>query len=379
MANVIKVSVIIPIYNAYDYLRPAMDSVIYQTLRDIEIICIDDGSTDHSLDIIKEYQKNDNRIRIVTETNAGPAVARNNGINRSRGEYLAFFDADDFLEPQFLELTYQKAKEESLDIVISGYDIYNSRRASFSAGDEGEHNEIFAGGVVTSKNENPDYILTSTTNSAWNKLFRREFIITKGLRFLDGVRMYEDVYFVVNAIALAERIAMVPGVLMHHRVHSEQSRAKSFKKYYSQIPVVYARIKEFLMSKGMYAPISFSFLNLSASRCFKIYNLLGGDAKENFWNLIHECYSEKLGWSDKTAVDFESDEVCEFVANIQLYDFDEYKRRISHGRKLKLDETNLKMKYKAAKNKKRWRKFVAKNFPLFSRSERKKKRSKADK
>ena len=373
MTNEIKVSVIIPVYNAYDYLRPAMDSVIYQTLREIEIICVDDGSTDHSLDIIKEYQKNDDRIRIVTETNAGPAIARNNGINRARGEYLAFFDADDFLEPSFLEAMYEKAKEESLDIVISGYDIYNSRRASFSAGDEGEHNEIYNNGAVTSKNENPDYILASTNNSAWNKLFCREFILSKGIRFLEGVRMYEDVYFVVNAVALAGRIAKVPGVLMHHRVHSDQSRVKSFKKYYSQVPVVYAKIKEFLMSKGMYAPLSFSFLNLSASRCFKIYNLLGGDAKENFWDQIHETYADKLGWDERTAADFESKEVCEFVANIQMYDSEEYKRRLSRGRKLKLDDANLKNKYKVAKSRKRWRRFVAKNFPIFSRKKNKNK------
>ena len=78
----IKVSVIIPIYNAYDYLRPALDSVVYQTLRDIEIICIDDGSVDRSLEILKEYQKNDDRVRIVTEANAGPGLARNNGLGR---------------------------------------------------------------------------------------------------------------------------------------------------------------------------------------------------------------------------------------------------------------------------------------------------------
>lgn len=375
MTNDIKVSVIIPVYNAYDYLRPAMDSVIYQTLREIEIICVDDGSTDHSLEIIKEYQKNDDRIRIVTEANAGPAVARNNGLNRARGEYLAFFDADDFLEPSFLEALYKRSKEKDLDIAISGYDIYNSKRATFTKEDGAEHGEIFDDGTVTSKNENPDYILSSTTNSAWNKLFRREFIISKGIRFLENVRMYEDVYFVVSAMALAARIAKVPEILMHHRVHSEQSGVKSFKKYYSQVPVVYAKTKEFLMHNGMYAPISFSFLNLSASRCFKILNLLGGDDKETFWNMIHESYVDTLGWADRTANDFESSEVCEFVASIQMYDYDEFKWRLSKGRKLKLDDATLKQKYKAAKNKKKFRSFLARVFPfllkVFSRKKKK--------
>ena len=94
--NDIKVSVIIPIYNAYDYLKPALDTIIDQTLREIEIICIDDGSTDRSLDIIKEYQKTDERIRIVTENNAGVSTARNKGIIRARGKYIIFLDADDF-------------------------------------------------------------------------------------------------------------------------------------------------------------------------------------------------------------------------------------------------------------------------------------------
>ena len=110
----IKVSVIMPIYNAYDYLRPAIESVLGQTLQEIEIICVDDGSTDSSFDLIKEYQQKDERIRIATETNAGPALARNNGIKRARGEYLAFLDADDFCDPDLLEKLYNKANKTRL-------------------------------------------------------------------------------------------------------------------------------------------------------------------------------------------------------------------------------------------------------------------------
>ena len=98
-SDTIKVSVVMPIYNAYNYLRPAMDSVLDQTLREIELICIDDGSTDNTLEILKEYQKQDERVRIITENNAGPAIARNKGLARSRGKYICFLDADDFFEP----------------------------------------------------------------------------------------------------------------------------------------------------------------------------------------------------------------------------------------------------------------------------------------
>ena len=327
----IKVSVIIPIYNAYDYLRPALDSVIYQTLREIEIICIDDGSTDRSLEILKEYQKSDDRVRIVTEANAGPGLARNNGLGKARGEYIAFLDADDFYEPNFLELLYGKATEEKLDIVIASYDIYNSKRAIFSKADEGDHIEIFEGGRVSSKSEYPDQILASTTGSAWNKMYRRSFITDKELRFLPDVKIYEDVYFTVTAIALAERVARVPEVLIHHRIHSEQARTKMLRKNFMQIPAVFVKIKEFLMKRGMYAPLFTSYLNLSASRCYKLYNLLPKDSKEDMWNVLHTGLIEELGWSGQDAKDFESEEVYSFVANAEMYTHSQYKRRCQRG------------------------------------------------
>ena len=142
----VKVSVIMPIYNASSYLRPALDSVLDQTLFEIELICIDDGSTDNSLEIIKEYRERDERVRIITETNAGPALARNNGIRRARGEYIAFIDADDFVEPALLETLYELALKDNLDIAICKYDIYNSSKARFENSSKADHSDIFTQG-----------------------------------------------------------------------------------------------------------------------------------------------------------------------------------------------------------------------------------------
>ena len=358
--NDIKVSVIIPIYNAYDYLRPAMDSVLDQTLRDIEIICIDDGSTDKSLEILKEYQKSDDRVRIITETNAGPALARNKGISRARGEYVAFLDADDFFEPILLESLYSAAKRDDLDIVISEYDVYNSNTANFEDAPPVEHADIYTPGAVTSKNEHPDDIFTSTTGSAWNKLYRRSFIIDKGLSFLPDVKMYEDVYFVVTSLSLAERVGKVFDVLMHHRVHYSQLRARAFRKYHAQIPFVYSKIKEFLMAHGMYAPLRRSYLNMTASRCYKTYNMLPKDAKEDFWNLLYDEYAEKLGWRNYTRDDFELEEVCEFVACIELYNHDAYKKAMASSNSPRFDR--LAQRIKSANLRKKWKAFFSKLF-----------------
>jgi len=328
----IKVTVIIPVYNAADYLAPAMDSIICQTLTDIEIICVDDGSTDASLDVIRDYGVRDERIKIVTQAHSGPAVARNRGLRLAGGKYVIFLDADDFYEPTLLEELYGAAEKSSLEVVIADYDIFNSHKSVFERTSQAEHEEIYEGREATSKNEFPDVIFSSTNGAAWNKLFKRSFVLEKGLLFLADVKMYEDVYFTVTALSLAERVGKVHKILIHHRVYSEQSRAKLFRKYYSQVPMIFAKIKEFLMKKGMYSPLVTSYLNLSASRCYKIYNILGSDAKEHFWNMLHGEYIEALGWQGTPSSEYEESEVFEFVASIELYDHKQYKRRVAQGR-----------------------------------------------
>ena len=330
-ANEIKVSVIMPIYNAYDYLRPALDSVLDQTLSEIELICIDDGSTDRSLEIIKEYQKADERVRIVTENNAGPSTARNKGLLRARGEYIIFLDADDFFEPTLLERLYDVSRSENLDIAVAKFDIYNNKKSTFSPAIEEEHGEIFAGGAVVSKNEQPNYILQSTTGYVWNKLFKTSFIKEKEIAFAPELYVFEDVYFVSAALALAERVGRIDEVLVHHRIYSEQSRAKLFRKYYAQVPVVYMRIKEFLLQKGMYVPLARTYLNLSAGHCYKIYNILWKDAKEQFWDLLHDGYAVSFGWYQHESSSFESEEVCDFAANVGLYTHKQYEKRLKRG------------------------------------------------
>jgi glycosyltransferase involved in cell wall biosynthesis len=356
----IKVSVVMPIYNAYSYLEPAIDSVLNQTLREIELICVDDGSTDKSLKKIKEYQERDDRVRIVTETNAGPALARNKGISKARGEYLAFLDADDFFEPTMLEEMYNAAKKDELDIVISEYDVYNDKSAKFESAPKNEHEEIYIKGVVTSKNEHPEEILLSTIGNAWNKLFKRSFINEKELIFLPDVKLYEDAYFVICALSLAERVGKVFDVLMHHRVYSSQVRAKAFKKYYSHIPIVYTAVREFLRAHGMLAPLQDGYLNLTSSRCYKTYNALGKDEKEEFWNILHDKYSELMGWRDYSREDFEIEEICEFVACVELYNHDEYRSAVANRRKPRLDR--LKQILKAAKARKKIRDFFSRHF-----------------
>lgn len=114
----IKVSVVIPIYNVELYLKEALDSVINQSLKEIEIILINDGSTDNSLNIIREYAKKDKRIMVINQKNQGQSVARNEGIRVAQGKYVYFMDSDDYIDLDTLELCYQKAEKDKLDFLF---------------------------------------------------------------------------------------------------------------------------------------------------------------------------------------------------------------------------------------------------------------------
>lgn len=333
-----------PIYNAYDYLRPALDTVLGQTLEELELICVDDGSTDETLSVLKEYQAADPRVRIVTENNAGPSTARNKGLSRARGKYVIFLDADDFYDATLLEKLYNLAERDELDIALCQFDLYNTRKAKYEDNIKSDHGEIFEEGKIVSRSNYPDEILSCITGYVWNKLFRKQFLVEKELKFDPELRVFEDTHFIVTAVSLADRIGKYFEKLIHHRIYSNQPRNKLFKKYYRQIPDIYAKIKEFLRAHGLLTPLSQSFLNLSASRCYKIYNLLWNDAKEEWWNMLHDKYAEEFDWTKAEPEYFESAEVCDFVASVIMYTYKQHTKRERKGRKVPLHSVDRSIK-----------------------------------
>lgn len=206
----IKVSIIIPIYNVEKYLRECLDSVVNQTLQDIEIICINDGSPDNSLDILQEYAKKDNRIVIINQKNLGVATARNNGINTATGEFVIFMDPDDFYpQNDVIELLYTKAKENN--VVISG--------GEFSSYQNGVVNETYTGelskysfekeGLVNYKDYQFDY-------GFHRFLYNRLFLIDNNIYFPNYVR-FQDPPFFVKAMIKAEKFYAVNKVTYRYR------------------------------------------------------------------------------------------------------------------------------------------------------------------
>lgn len=189
-----KVSVIIPVYNTKDYIKQCLDSVLQQTIDEIEILVVDDGSTDGSTDIIKEYvERYPEKINAFFKPNGGQADARNLALLHAKGEYLGFVDSDDWIDCTMYEEMFQKAKEEEADIVICDtMDHYPEREVYHHA----------------SQFENK----FTVTPSACNKIFRREFVGDK--KFPSGL-WYEDFEFTTKSLMLTEKISVIHKSFYH--------------------------------------------------------------------------------------------------------------------------------------------------------------------
>jgi glycosyltransferase involved in cell wall biosynthesis len=236
-----KVSIIIPVYNVEKYLAECLDSAIGQTLRDIEIICIDDGSTDRSPEILDEYAKKDSRIIVIHQKNAGPGLARNVGLDLAKGEYIAFLDSDDVMKPTLCEKTVQTADRENADMTYFLYRTNHSHQKS-----------KFEHFVLEGKGNKLDIEDLLTNCILWSKLWQTEFIKNNQLRFPVDFFGVEDGVFNWQALSLNPKFAFIPEQLIWYRV-TPDSLTLSFKKgYFRNMVAVYNRIKENLLHVNKY-------------------------------------------------------------------------------------------------------------------------------
>lgn len=219
------ISVIIPVYNSAPYLAQCLDSVLLQTYHDLEIICIDDGSTDASADILKEYAQKDPRILVVHQANSGVSVARNAGLDRASGEFIAFVDSDDEMEPDLYEVLVSLIREEQADIAHCGY-----RRVCL----DGSRKDVQGTGCRLSQDslEAAECLLAGRhfTGGLWNKLYRRALF--GELRFDPALKINEDVLMNCQLFCRAQRIVFwdVPKYYYFERPNSSCSRTKQVKK-----------------------------------------------------------------------------------------------------------------------------------------------------
>lgn len=223
-----KVSIIVPIYNVEKYLRECLDSLVNQTLKDIEIICVDDGSTDNSGKILDEYAVRDNRIKVIHKENGGYGKAMNVGLDNATGECIGIVESDDFADIHMFEDLYNLIEKNNCDFIKSDYYSY------YTKSNKNFKTNIFKNykvNIVTNLSE--DKTMLFINPCIWSALYKKDFLLKNNIRFLETPgASYQDTSFNHKVFLLAERLMLVDSAYIHYRRDNENSSVHNKGKIY---------------------------------------------------------------------------------------------------------------------------------------------------
>lgn len=191
-----KISVVLPVYNVGSYLPETLNSLAHQSYKDFEVICVNDGSTDNSLQILQEFANSDGRFKIINQKNSGVAIARNNGLKAASGEYIYFMDSDDTVHPQLLEICLNMAEQNKADLVCFDWQSSKSRILTF--------NPIKQSDIKYKVTENPLFLGCNRSQyfiafNVWSKFYKRELL--NGMFFIPELRNFQDYPFVYEVLS----------------------------------------------------------------------------------------------------------------------------------------------------------------------------------
>lgn len=298
----IKVSVIVPIYNAESFLAQCLQSVTKQTLQDMEIICVNDGSTDSSPAIIEEFAAKDPRMVIIDKPNTGYGHSMNVGIEAARGEYIGVVESDDFVEPEMFEELYQAASQYDSEIVKSNFWFYWSDRGD-------KFQELFPDipyEINFTPREYPE--MFSGPVFLWTGIYRRKFLLSNGISFRESPgASFQDVGFTVKVLACAKKMQLIPKAYYHYRQDNENSSMHSKGKVFCvadefQEVWQYLSARQEIMEKVKYAvpPAQFQRLKESFGRIDDQFKWDFIARMENdFAKLNKEGFLRKEYWSEE--------------------------------------------------------------------------------
>lgn len=258
-----KVSIIVPIYNVEMYLSRCLDSLLAQTLNEIEIVTVNDGSSDSSLEVLKRYALKDSRIKVIDKRNGGVSSARNDGIKLATGEYIGFVDPDDWVDQEMYEVMHNNAKSEKADIVMCSYIREfesHSKLKNFNLPskviyeDENVKLNIMRRliGPLNEEIANPE--LLDAWGTVWSKLYRAEIIKEKRIRFIDlnKIGTNEDTLFNIEAFYYAKSFLFLNAPYYHYWRANGTSVTSEYKPdLVNQWIYLFSYIEKFLKGKNM--------------------------------------------------------------------------------------------------------------------------------
>lgn len=253
----VSVSVIVPVFNAEKTLEKCINSILNQSLQEIEVIAINDGSKDNSLQILHYLRKNDHRIKIIDQDNQGVSASRNNGIRIANGEYVTFVDSDDWIEPNMLENLYLVAKEKNADICKCDCfieDINGHKVLDYESTKVRELSQVETLRVLFKERGEKHF------GYACGKLYSKKFLIENNIFFNKEISYSEDVLFVVEAIINSNNIFYIPEQLYHYNLLTDNSLTRGkITDLNSKLDFIYKKIENLLKESNIFESIREDF------------------------------------------------------------------------------------------------------------------------
>ena len=315
------ISVIIPVYNAKDFLAVSLDGVVNQTYQNLEIICIDDGSTDNSYTILKDYADRDDRMRILRQNNNGVALARNAGLEIASGSYISFLDSDDIFEKTLYCEMLPKAVKTKADICVCQSDSFSDDVSDRLPNSFAFNESLMPRKKVFSLQDVPQHSFNVFHGFLWDKLFNIDFIKQNGFVFYN-TKAASDARFVHMALASSRRIATVPKVLIHRR--RDRVGAITGHRDYQSFFVSYTGLRTDLQNAGIWERFEQSWVNRVLHTGLWYLKSNDGTINKEFYYLLKTAWLDELGLSDKDASWFLSQDDYTCLQKIKTLSYDEF-------------------------------------------------------
>ena len=301
-----EISVIIPVYNIQQHLRECLDSVLGQSYPHLQVICVDDGSTDESPAILAQYAQKDNRVQVIRQQNAGPGAARNTGLEAATGEYVIFLDSDDWFEPDFLEKMVDTAVREGADVAICRAVEFDTNSGRELPSEWMMKKQYLPGKLAFAPQEMADHLFQFTYGMPWDKFYRRELLTTSGIRY-PALKNSEDLAFVYPTLLAAKRIAVVDEVLIHHRINRMASVSNSRCGQPEAPYEAFQIVKEYLEQHQLMDTYRRSFLNWAMEfLVWHISNMSQRDIQKQYLNTLRHQWLPQLHFEEHPASYYES-------------------------------------------------------------------------
>jgi glycosyltransferase involved in cell wall biosynthesis len=302
----IKVSVILPVYNVENYLRECLESLVNQTLKDIEIICINDCSTDNSLNILNEYMARDSRITLIdSQKKLGAAESRNLGIQLAKGEYLSILDSDDFCDPNFLDIVYKRCSVEKADIGLYDYANYNNLTKEITDMSLSKHFAKYkCKGSFTSVHIR-DYIFQLFSCAPWSKLYNREFVLESKIKF-QNLENANDTYFGNMILTKAKKMIYINTdfPLYFYRINVSTQTSNNRSRNPRCVWKALLEIKKSLVIMGIFNKFSRSFYSYAVANLYYSLNSVNDEQKKELYHFLSFEGLEQLGMINCSEHDF---------------------------------------------------------------------------